>query len=261
MNVYWEDEEVKTLFKFVEIKKSEGEPLIKIFNDYAQCTKRHQNSVRNYYYTEIKRLAKNNGRLQKLGINLNGHIAKEAKPFTSEETQSIVKAIDQKIKNGYSVRRACLELAGGDATKMVRFQNKYRAQQKTKTGGNMGNIIKMPIKKDYMSDEDINALFLGLIKLVKKQEISKAKFLVQDQLELANQKLRKALADIIQGQREIEHLRGQIAELKLQANLNKDKDIQTKIKKLAQVNTASSLIKEFASKKQASKSKVHVNDF
>ena len=49
----WEDEEVKALFKFVEIKKEEGMPLIKIFADFGKRVGRCQNSVRNYYYEEI----------------------------------------------------------------------------------------------------------------------------------------------------------------------------------------------------------------
>ena len=50
----WDDEEIKTLFKFVEIKKQEGMPLIKIFAEYATKTLRHANSVRNYYYNKDK---------------------------------------------------------------------------------------------------------------------------------------------------------------------------------------------------------------
>ena len=58
----WQDEEVKSLFKFVEVKKSEGVPLIKIFDEFALKVGRRQNSVRNYYYNEIKELTKNEKR-------------------------------------------------------------------------------------------------------------------------------------------------------------------------------------------------------
>lgn len=250
MNVFWEDEEVKTLFKFVEIKKSEGMPLLKIFYEYAKCTKRHQNSVRNYYYTETKRLAKDNERRKRLNINVDEHTAKQPQPFSNAETQDVINSINKMVEEGMSVRRACLHLAGGDATKMVRLQNKYRSEQKLKTDKNMNNVIKMPIKKDYMTDEDINALFIGLIRLIKRQETSKAKDLVQEELSLANQKLRKAMAEIVAGQERIAKLQAEITFLKEKVSNAEEKEIETKIKNLnINLKSAKSLLKEFVNKK------------
>ena len=158
----WEDEEVKTLFRFVEIKKSEGVALINIFKQYADKTQRHANSVRNYYYKELANLKLDTRRLKELNIDISCHFAKEVIPFFLLQTKELINKIDELISKGYSVRGACLKLSGGNASDMIRMQNKYRLETKYKER-NMGNIIKMPIKKDVISDEEINALVLGLV--------------------------------------------------------------------------------------------------
>lgn len=246
----WEDEEVKTLFRFVEIKKSEGVPLIKIFKEYAEKTYRHQNSVRNYYYKEIKALGENMERLNKLKIKLENHIAKTPEPFNSGETKNTINQINELLEKGYSVRRACLELADGDATKMVRLQNKYRSEVKYKKENNMSNIIKMP-SNNLMSDEDINALFLGLIKLVKRQEEEKAKIQSQIELSTANDRLKQALKEIVLKKAEIEKLQRKISLLNEEITQQKEKEVIKKIK-YVQKHTAKELIGEFVSKKQPS---------
>ena len=158
----WQDEEVKTLFKFVEIKKDEGMPLVQIFKSYAFFTKRQPNSVRNYYYKEIKLLTVDKTRMKRLKIDLSKHEAKNICPFDDIDTKWIIDRIQELIEQGYSVRGACLKIANGDVSLMVRYQNKYRSEMKNKKRlDNMGNIIKMPANPNVMSDEDINALFLG----------------------------------------------------------------------------------------------------
>lgn len=247
----WEDEEVKTLFRFVEVKKSEGVPLIKIFKEFADKTCRHQNSVRNYYYKEIKSLGENIERLNKLKIKLKNHVAKKPLPFNSGEAKNTINQINQLIEKGYSVRRACLHLACGDATKMVRLQNKYRSEVKSKKEDNMNNIIKMPTN-NIMSDEDINALFLGLIKLVKRQEAEKAKMHTQIELLTANDRLKQALKEIVLKKAQIEKLQEQITLLNEQITIQKEKEVFKKIK-YVQSRTAKDIIGEFVAQKQPNK--------
>ena len=57
------------------------------------------------------------------GSNLK---AEEIKPFTDEETDKILRAILIEKSKGVSVRRAVLNLSGGDDKLMLRYQNKYR---------------------------------------------------------------------------------------------------------------------------------------
>lgn len=243
----WQDEEIKTLFKFVEVKRSEGMALINIFKEFGKSVGRCQNSVRNYYYREVKELANNEKRCNSLKINIKNHIAKTPIPFTEKETENIVDRINKYVMNGYSVRRACLELAGGDATKMIRYQNKYRSKLKQKGKENdMGNIIKMPEKRNIMSDEDIKALFMGLLNLVKKQESLKIKDIFESEMESANNKLRNAMNEIILKSEKIAKLQAQITLLKKEIEDSKQKEI-TKRVKLAN-STAKQLIAEFVQK-------------
>ena len=256
---YWQDEEVKTLFKFVEVKKSEGKPLIKIFNEFAKMVGRQQNSVRNYYYNEIKNLQNDEKRKKMLGVNLNLHLAKKPQHFSKLEEKNILNKINELINKGYSVRRACLTLAGGDATKMIRYQNKYRTSLKQNNKGEqMGTIIKMPERKTIMNDEDIKALFMGLVKLVKKQEQTKAKDEFETALTITNEKLRNAMNEIILKTEKIEKLQSQINLLKYE--LEKSKDIQIK-KRVSFVRneTAKNLIDEFISKKDVSREHYNQN--
>lgn len=246
----WQDEEVKSLFKFVEVKKSEGLPLIKIFDEFAARVGRRQNSVRNYYYNEIKELTKNEKRKKQLKINISMHVAKTPEHFSKGEEQSVVNLIDKLVKEGYSVRGACLKLAGGDATKMIRFQNKYRLIKKLKTKGvQMGTIIKMPERKTVMTEEDIKALFMGILKLVKKQEAAKAKDEFEQKMSEANNKLKVAVDEIILKTEKIERLQDEIKLLKGRLEQTKEKEIKNRIK-FVQSSAAQKLIKEFLLKKQ-----------
>ena len=207
----WSDEEVKTSFKFIEIKKSEGYPLIKIFDMYAKSVCRCKNSVRNYYYKEIESLKNDNERAKMLNINLYNHVIVKGNPFSKEEEDMLLKNMEKLINNGYSVRKACLTLSNNDIAKMIRLQNKYRALKRGDEKNNMGEIIKMPEKRDGLNDEDIKALFLGLINLVKKQEFNNAKKNMENELNLANEKLKKALEEIVLKQKKIELLKNKIA--------------------------------------------------
>lgn len=247
----WEDEEVRTLFKFVEIKKQEGMPLIKIFEKFGECVGRCKNSVRNYYYNEIINLNNDKVRCKELGIILSNHNAKKHKEFTKQEQQNLIERITTLINNGYSVRKACLTLANGDATQMIRYQNKYRAYLKQKGETKMENVIQMPIKRSIMSDEDIKALFMGILKLVKKQEAEKCKYEYFEKLQSTNQKLKKAMAEIVLKTAQIENMQSKIKLLENKIYDMKQQSALSTIKNL-QNSSAGNLIKEFVGKKKES---------
>ena len=96
-----------------------------------------------------------------------------------------------------------------DVGEMIRYQNKYRLETKYKKVENMGSVIKMPIGHSGISDEEINALLIGIIKIVKKQEFERAKKNFGQELDSSNKRLKDALAKIV-AQNE------QIIDLKLQ---------------------------------------------
>lgn len=116
-------EEANTFIKYICAGKCKGKTLSKMFEEYAQKSGRAKGSVRNYYY-QLLRLS-DNAEVKKIlaGTNLK---AENIRPFTDEETDKILKTILEEKSRGVSVRRAVLNLAGGDDKLMLRYQNKYR---------------------------------------------------------------------------------------------------------------------------------------
>ena len=116
-------EEAQSLVKYVCEGKGQGKTLTRIFEEYAKNTGRARGSVRNYYYALLK--STDNAEVKKIleGTQLK---AENACPFTDEETDKILRAILNEKSKGLSVRRAVLNLAGGDDKLMLRYQNKYR---------------------------------------------------------------------------------------------------------------------------------------
>ena len=177
-------------------KASRGNVRTRAFAEVARATGRRANSVRNFYY---KNLAREKAKFV---------------AFTAGEVKGILREIVLGTSRGESVRSICMRLGGGDRTKMLRIQNKYRAIVKSdpaaieaikdeleeqrylvksplagagslrgttklpfkikgwtpQADGVSDNIITLPPRTDNtVSDSDINNLFLGLMRLVKKQ--------------------------------------------------------------------------------------------
>ena len=226
----WKEEEVYTLFIFVEKFKTNNQPLLKAFELFANEYKRKKNSVRNFYYLKLKEFEKNPILAQKLNINLIAHTKTEQKFFTIEETELSMNKINSLLKKGYSVRRACLEVAQGNIKEMLRLQNKYRSlklknkihdcfitiknsrkqlfdnnskfQQKT------SNILQMPNRNNpVLTDEEIKSLFMGLVNLVKKSAIEQFDKKIYKQLQDANFELRKSIKNLVTKEQEYLNLR------------------------------------------------------
>ena len=221
----WEDDEVKKLFNFIEDGKSRGKNLSFLFAEYAKQNNRKPNSVRNYYYAELLFLEQNPNKCKKLDINLSNHQKCEPKVFGQEETKKIVCEIIRLKSLGYSVRKACLKLSNGNISQMVRMQNKYRTviakqldlveecKNELRQKGFLieepqkNNVIKMPVRQNKLSDSDINSLFLGLVKLVKKQALEDANSKLKSETEFANDALRRSLVEIQTKDLELKKLR------------------------------------------------------
>ena len=116
-------EEADSLVKYVCEGKLKGKTLTRIFEEYATKTGRAKGSVRNYYYALLKKSDDEDVKKMLAGTDLK---AEAIKPFTDEETDKILRAILTEKSKGVSVRRAVLNLSGGDDKLMLRYQNKYR---------------------------------------------------------------------------------------------------------------------------------------
>ena len=221
----WKDEEVKKLFSFVEDYTKQGKSLSSAFKDFALKNNRKPNSVRNYYYLELNHLLENKSRAESLNINTSLHQKKQAKFFTQEETQNQMQQLLELKNKGYSVRKACLTIANGNIEEMVRLQNKYRSLLKNqpsyleKLGYSNSNIIQMPQRKNKLSDNDINSLFVGLVRLVKNQAKQDANIAIKQEKEHANQILRKTLVELANKEKQLSILRKQFELLKDETKL------------------------------------------
>lgn len=211
----WADSEVKDLFLTVEDVKDSNKPLKDAFVAHAQKYSRKPNSVRNFYYNQLVQLKKDLIRTKRLGIDLSRHEKLEVEYFSPEDQDRLISDIDRLVKSGMSIRKACLKLSGGDINLMLRYQNKYRNYILKQSKRAMpDNIIKFSKKKMSLSDEDINSLFLGLVRLVKRTAEEQASSRYKTQNQNSNDQLRKMLVQLNQKDREVEKLKAEYAKIK-----------------------------------------------
>ena len=165
-----------------------------------------------------------------------------------------------------SVRKACLKLAGDNLGKMIRFQNKYRnvlkgnqallsqcikelkeegieVNIKQKVTPCPNNILVMPKQKGALSDKDIEALFMGLVRLVKRVANEQAE--VQNRIEMkrTNDNLAKAYVELSSKESEIKNLSTSLEKLKSE-NKNLKTCLQEKRSKEAENYVESSRMRE-----------------
>lgn len=122
INGYTEDE-ARAFVQYIYAGKRAGKTLSALFEGYAKKSGRAKGSVRNYYYALLR--SSGSAKVRKLlrGTDLK---AEPIRAFTEEETDRVLRAILTEKSKGISVRRAVLNLAGGDDKLMLRYQNKYR---------------------------------------------------------------------------------------------------------------------------------------
>lgn len=246
MKGVWKNSEVASLFKVIEEKKEKGASLRRAFEEHAKKYNRKPNSVRNYYYQEIDKLGRDGARVKKLKIDLKKHVKNRSESFSKEEETILVNKIEHLLKQGKSVRNACYLLSNGDPTKMLRFQNKYRNHKKSLQGGKVeeGNIIQFSSsKKQSLSENDITSLFMGLVRLVKRNIASELEQKQSKEKENLNQKLRKTIAMLGEKDNEILTLKEKFEKLKRENQALSQKMMKLKCEK------ASLLSKKLASSK------------
>ncbi len=117
------EEEARNLVSYITAGKRDGKTLSGLIASFAQKTGRAKGSVRNYYYALLRSTGDKRVRDILRGTQLK---AEKIMPFSEEETDRILKEILISKSKGISVRKAVLNLAGGDDKLMLRYQNKYR---------------------------------------------------------------------------------------------------------------------------------------
>ena len=111
----WQMAETDRLFSAVRSAAAQGKPLRTVFEDLADDLGRKPNSIRNYYYARLRQQPDAAVR------------APAFQPFTAEETRQLLRQVLMARGQGISVRACVMAMAQGSHSRMLRYQNKYRA--------------------------------------------------------------------------------------------------------------------------------------
>ena len=117
----WQAEEAERLFTAVREANRQGLPLRSVFEDMALELGRKPNSIRNYYYAQLRAQPQE-------GLTR----AAPFETFTPEEIHQLLRQVLMARGEGLSVRAAVSRMAGGDRRGMLRYQNKYRSLLKSR---------------------------------------------------------------------------------------------------------------------------------
>jgi len=212
----WNDEEVKFLFNEVENQKSKQKALKEAFVLHAKKYNRKPDSVRNYYYHEVENLRLDKSRCDKLCINIEKHKKNVFCCFDQKEESRLMEEIDNFVKAGLSVRAACHRLSAGDLTLMTRLQNKYQNIKKKTQSIKFDNVIPFKKKQKCLSESEINSLFLGLVRLIKKSATEEFVEKSEKEKRSAEALLRRAFDDLQKKDEELQALKKEVRMLKFQ---------------------------------------------
>ncbi|MBP3454294.1 MAG: hypothetical protein J6M20_11370 [Clostridia bacterium] len=111
----WQEDETTRLFTAVKEASATGAPLRSVFEALSDDLGRKPNSIRNYYYACLR---------QKPDAAYLR--AAPFATFTPEETHHLLRQVLMARGQGISVRSCVMDMAGGDHSLMLRYQNKYR---------------------------------------------------------------------------------------------------------------------------------------
>ncbi len=116
----WTDSETNLLWETAEEAGHQGIALKAVFEKIAGETGRRPNSIRNYYYAQVR---------QRLG---GADRAARFVPFEEQEVRDLLEDVLRDRAQGKSVRSCLQRISGGDHSLMLRYQNKYRSVIKTR---------------------------------------------------------------------------------------------------------------------------------
>lgn len=201
--------------------------LNRTFEEISRGLNIKKESAKNYYYSFASFLKKNKNTFD--DISLNKLVGGYFKKFTENEISNLVETVDSNLLKGISVRKTCLELAGNDAKTMLRLQNKYRNIKNKEVKRKLeekGKIINFDFEKNRLNkkitDDDINALFSGLVKIVKKSAMENVATELKIECNEANENFRTTLIDLNKKEAELKMLQEENRELNLKLEAQKE---------------------------------------
>lgn len=197
----WSERENQLLWETADEAQQQGLPLKAVFEQIAQATGRRPNSIRNYYYAQVRNRE-------------DGHPhAARFVPFTQEEVDWLMEQVLTARAAGQSVRSCLQKLSGGDHSLMLRYQNKYRAVIKSRPDyvralveklNGEGVMCDAP-QVNHRSRSDLNASCVQLVDEAQRSgdaELARAcdvitKYLRQRRVTEVGEKTGSAAAELI----------------------------------------------------------------
>jgi len=172
----WTIEQTKNLFKAVKEAAAENKGLRAAFEKSAALTGRSVNSVRNYYYSQLKMFELVPTLAKDLGIETVKSKRDGFELFSDAEITDLVKAILCGKAEGQSVRAVIASLSS-NGKEALRLQNKYRsmvAHNRVKVTaimnqlGKEGKVYYNPYYKQVVSSEEKNDNLVKLSEYLAK---------------------------------------------------------------------------------------------
>ncbi|MBR4039060.1 MAG: hypothetical protein IKJ11_03055 [Clostridia bacterium] len=117
----WQQSEIDALKTRIGEAEKTGESLRSVFDRLAMELGRKPNSIRNFYYAQMRAQS---------GEGMGRALPFET--FAPGEVEQLVRSVLISRAQGMSVRACVRKLAGGDQTRMLRYQNKYRSTVRTR---------------------------------------------------------------------------------------------------------------------------------
>ena len=117
----WQKQEIDALARSIDEANQAGQSLRSVFERMGEELGRKPNSIRNFYYAQV--------RSHEEGAPSR---AMPFETFTQDEVERLVENVLTARAQGLSVRACVRNLADGDRTRMLRYQNKYRSTIRTR---------------------------------------------------------------------------------------------------------------------------------
>ena len=117
----WQQNEIDALKARIGEAERSGDSLRSVFDQLALELGRKPNSIRNFYYAQL-RAQDENGMGRALPFET----------FSPAEVENLLRSVLISRAQGMSVRACVRKLSGGDKTLMLRYQNKYRSTIRTR---------------------------------------------------------------------------------------------------------------------------------
>lgn len=208
---------MKNINRVIELLKAVEQkgnvPLSNILDQFAKKWGMKKNSIRNIYYSMLNKAKQNNEFAKTIGINLDNFKHNTVIAFNKSEIDRLLSFVDSKVSSGYSVRKACNELANYDANLMLRYQNKYRSIKKKQITANKEkprvventkkepnkyttipeNVVLFRKKEVRLSEKELQSLFMGLVRLVKTSAVAEVSVALKDQCNMQALEIRNLI--------------------------------------------------------------------